>query len=487
MALRNARLLRVRPRCTRLKPHNMVSQPSDLESRAIIHLTTWIGTTWYHSHHSAQYGNGIFGTIQINGPASANYDLDLGVFPIFDYYYFTADQGVQQTQTQAASPTSDNVLFNGSNINPADPSQGEYAVVTLKPGATHRLRLVNPSIEHNFQVSLVGHEFTIIAADFVPITPITASDVFLGVGQRYDIIIDASQPVDSYWFNVTLSGTGLCGSSNNPAPAAIFRYDGAADALPTDAGTAPPDSLCNDRSDLAPIVTRNAGSAADLTPTVLTNDNLAVTLSIPPLGRTVTWFVNGSAVDVQWDRPVLEYVLEGNTSYPRSNNVAVVDENGDDIWTYWIVQNLSPIPHPMHLHGHDFAVLGRSAPLDVPLSLVELLALLAAGQLDNLTNLFNPGDIPSLKFDNPTRRDVTMLPALGYLVVAFRADNPGNWLFHCHIAWHVSGGLSADFVEARDQQAAFISDDDQDAFETVCANWRTYYANAPYEQTDSGL
>lgn len=29
----------------------------------------------------------------------------------------------------------------------------------------------------------------------------------------------------------------------------------------------------------------------------------------------------------------------------------------------------------------------------------------------------------------------------GYLVVQYDAVNPGVWPFHCHIAWHVSGGL----------------------------------------------
>lgn len=445
---------------------------------------TQYGSSWYHSHHSAQYGNGVVGSIHINGPTSADYDIDLGVYPITDYYYITADEGVRETQTQAVPPSSDNVLFNGTNINPADPSLGEYSVVTLTPGAKHRLCLINPSIEHNFQVSLVGHDFTIVSTDFVPIEPVVASDVFLGVGQRYDIIIDASEAVDSYWFNVTLSGTGLCGTSNNPAPAAIFRYEGASETLPTDPGTAPADSLCDDRNDFVPIVTRST-SATDITPGVLVNDNLPVTLSLPPLASTVTWYVNGSAIDVQWDKPVLEYVLDGDTAYPRSENIVVVDDA--DVWTYWIIQNLSPIPHPMHLHGHDFLVLGRSAPLNVPLSLTQLLALLAAGQLGGLTDLFDLSDVASLNFDNPTRRDVTMLPALGYLVVAFKADNPGNWLFHCHIAWHVSGGLSVDFVERRGEQAALISSDDQAAFEETCSQWRSYYDTAEYEKEDSGL
>jgi hypothetical protein len=36
------------------------------------------------------------------------------------------------TQTNAVPPSSDNILFNGTNINPTNPSQGAYSVVTCK-------------------------------------------------------------------------------------------------------------------------------------------------------------------------------------------------------------------------------------------------------------------------------------------------------------------------------------------------------------------
>jgi FtsP/CotA-like multicopper oxidase with cupredoxin domain len=453
------------------------------QSKTYTFRATQYGTSWYHSHFSAQYANGVFGLIQINGPASANYDIDLGVFPIFDYYYFTADDGVHTTMAFPIPPPSDNVLFNGTNINPNDPNQGEYAVVTLTPGSKHRLRILNPGIENGFQVSLVGHEFTVIATDFVSVEPFVTDNLFLGIGQRYDVIIDASQTVGNYWFNVTFSSTGLCGFSRNPAPAAIFRYEGANEELPAAAGLRPIDSLCSDRNDITPIIRRSA-PPENFNP-FESRTNLPVELSFPPLSPTVTWYINESSIYVDWDRPVLDYVLEGNTSYPRRENVVVVEEQ--DVWTFWVIQNLSPVPHPMHLHGHDFLVLGHSAPLNVPIPLAELLVLLAAGQLGGLTDIFDLSDIATLNFDNPVRRDVTMLPALGYLVLAFRADNPGNWLFHCHIAWHVSGGLSVDFVERRDEQPAQINGDDLAAYQRTCAEWRTYYPTSPFRQADSGL
>lgn len=63
------------------------------ESKTYTFLCTQFGTSWYHSHFSAQYGDGIVGSIVIYGPATANYDVDLGALPITDWYYNTAYQG----------------------------------------------------------------------------------------------------------------------------------------------------------------------------------------------------------------------------------------------------------------------------------------------------------------------------------------------------------------------------------------------------------
>lgn len=56
-------------------------------------------------------------------------------------------------------------------------------------------------------------------------------------------------------------------------------------------------------------------------------------------------------------------------------------------------------------------------------------------------SLFDPKEsFAYFNFENPPRRDVVLLPEQGYIAIAMRADNPGAWLIHCHIAWHSSGG-----------------------------------------------
>ncbi|KAJ4407264.1 laccase, multicopper oxidase, benzenediol:oxygen oxidorectuctase [Neurospora sp. IMI 360204] len=427
---------------------------------------TQYGTSWYHSHFSAQYGNGIVGSIVINGPASANYDVDLGPFPLMDYYYKTADQIALLTQ-QAGPPPSDNVLFNGFAKHPTT-GAGQYATVSLTKGKKHRLRLINTSVENHFQLSLVNHSMTIISADLVPVQPYKVDSLLLGVGQRYDVIIDANQAVGNYWFNVTFGGSGFCGTSQNPSPAAIFRYQGAPNALPTNQGIAPLDHQCLDLNDLKPVLQRS-----------LNTNSIALNTgnTIPIKLDGFVWRVNGTAINVDWNKPVLEYVLTGNTSYPQSENIVQID--GVNQWKYWLIENdpdprTVSLPHPIHLHGHDFLILGRSPDVD-PASQTRY--------------VFDPAvDMPRLKGNNPTRRDVAMLPARGWLLIAFRTDNPGAWLMHCHIAWHVSGGLSNQFLERAQDLKNSISDADKNAFNDNCNAWRGYFpANDPFPKPDSGL
>lgn len=91
---------------------------------------------------------GVWGTIIIDGPASSNYDVDLGTFPINDWYYQNADvenvETLNSLQQGANGPAASTLLVNGTNNNGAD---GAYAQVTVQAGKKHRLRLINTSVD----------------------------------------------------------------------------------------------------------------------------------------------------------------------------------------------------------------------------------------------------------------------------------------------------------------------------------------------------
>jgi iron transport multicopper oxidase len=89
------------------------------------------------------------------------------------------------------------------------------------------------------------------------------------------------------------------------------------------------------------------------------------------------------------------------------------------------MQNPHQYPHPMHLHGHVFQIVAKGS-----------------GTWDG-----NEGSLPSV----PVKRDGVFVPAQGYVVLRFKADNPGVWFFHCHIDLHLVGGMAATIIEAPDQ------------------------------------
>lgn len=94
-------------------------------------------------------------------------------------------------------------------------------------------------------------------------------------------------------------------------------------------------------------------------------------------------------------------------------------------------------------------------------------------------------DRGTLRPDNPTRRDTTMLPALGWIVLAFETNNPGAWLFHCHLAWHVSQGLSVQYLERPGEVAGAM---DLGPTQKNCEAWQAFYPQkAAARQQDSGI
>ena len=56
-------------------------------------------------------------------------------------------------------------------------------------------------------------------------------------------------------------------------------------------------------------------------------------------------------------------------------------------------------------------------------------------------------------------RNTETVPAASWAKIRMVADNPGVWVFHCHIEWHVAAGLSLYFFEATDMVEVNIPSD----------------------------
>lgn len=225
-----------------------------------------------------------------------------------------------------AAPPSDNILFNGSHVNAQ--GGGEYYRVKMKPNKRHRLRLINPSVDNHFTVSLADHDMTVIATDFVPVNSFTTPHLFMAPGQRYDVTIDASKTPGNYWFNVTFSILQPCGNTlikDTHLPAAIFTYEGAEEGLPTGPGNTPPDSKCEDNASFVPVLQRNIPPESF---GVDEDNTIDVVLTDRPwedVDRRVYWDVHGHDMNITWGDPTLEYIAAGDLDFPERYNVHTVE------------------------------------------------------------------------------------------------------------------------------------------------------------------
>ena len=214
------------------------------------------GTSWYHSHYSAQYSAGLAGPMIIHGPSHAAYDIDVGPIMLSDWYHEPYEQIVEEVMASPPNPGppfSDSNLINGkmsfncaqlTNKTQQCTSNAGLSKFKFQSGKKHRLRLINSGAEGIQRFTIDGLNMTVIANDFVPIKPYPTNMVTLGVGQRSDVIVTATGPSNSaIWMRSDLSPT--CDAAHHPyALAAIYYEDADTNAVPKTSPTPYDDSKC---------------------------------------------------------------------------------------------------------------------------------------------------------------------------------------------------------------------------------------------------
>lgn len=311
------------------------------------------GSSWYHSHFSLQAWNGVFGGIVINGPASADYDEDLGAFFLNDWAVATADQMYINQVIQPWTPQFDGGLLNGTNIyDYGNGTQiGKRLCLDFVPGKRYLLRLINASLHTAFKFSVDSHNMTIIANDFVAIHPIESNFVSINSGQRYDVIVEASQKADNYWMRAVPQTS----CSNNTRPndiKGIIHYQSAPVELPTSAKQVyPDDHWCFDMN-MYGFVTE---PMLELDAYLSGADNVSELASLqaeqaPDYPLMELWRVGDTAFDVQWNEPTLFKATHfKDPVWKQGQRVLQLDV--PDRWTVVVIQNNFTLAHPVHLHG----------------------------------------------------------------------------------------------------------------------------------------
>ena len=441
------------------------------------------GTSWWHSHYSAQYAGGAMGAMIIHGPENADYDVDLGPVVLTDYYhedYYAILEDVMGTDLTKVAPTSQNNLINGKGNyncslvtdNTTCTENAGLSKFQFTSGETHRLRLINAGAEGIQRFSIDDHVLEVIAYDFVsfdhkrvisdprllfqvPIVPYTTNQVTLAVGQRADVIVKANgSSSDSYWMRSSIST--LCSVTDNPDALAIIYYENAnTTAEPTSTSWTIDDSDCaNDAlSETVPFF-------AIAPPTVNTTVDVALSFELNSTGHFL-WTFDASTFRTDYNNPILPLLQASNSTtyideFPTEWNVYNFGSNKSFVI---VINNENAVAHPMHIHGHNMFVLSEGT-----------------GTWDGTTQ----GNS-----SNPARRDVQLLQPDGYIAIQIDADNPGVWPFHCHIAWHVSGGLYMNILERPTDIASTVTSPSE--VDALCTSWDAWTAKQAPDQIDSGL
>jgi multicopper oxidase len=188
------------------------------------------------------------------------------------------------------------------------------ATVSARPGERVRLRIVNAAADTAFRVAVGGHRLTVTHADGFPVRPAVGDGLLLGMGERYDVVVELDDGV----FPLVAVAEGKSAQA-----LAVVR---------TNRGPTP-------RADVRPRELRRR---------LLTVDDLQAAAGVD-LGpatphRTHRLVLDGNMATYRW-------TINGHTMH-RGAPLEV--REGERVRL--VFDNRSTMFHPMHLHGHTFQV-----------------------------------------------------------------------------------------------------------------------------------
>lgn len=61
--------------------------------------------------------------------------------------------------------------------------------------------------------------------------------------------------------------------------------------------------------------------------------------------------------------------------------------------------------------------------------------------IEEVQDLYYNGVIER-NLESPPTKDTVQIPDGGFVIIRFKATNPGYWIFHCHLEDHVQSGMA---------------------------------------------
>ncbi|EPS45448.1 hypothetical protein H072_659 [Dactylellina haptotyla CBS 200.50] len=378
------------------------------------------GTYWYHSHIKGQYPDGIRAPLIVRdpkGPYAGKYDEEV-IIALSDWYHtenpVLLSKFLSLGNPTGAEPVPDSALMN----------ETQEMMFNVQPGKTYMVRMVNMAAFAAQYFWIEGHKMRIIEVDGEYTEEAEADMIYLTAAQRYSFLLTTRNDTDANFAIVGSMDQDLFDAvpdGLNPNVTGHLVYD-ASKPLPAAAEIDAFEPF--DDYTLAPL------DGEDLWESPTYSFSLEVMMDNLIDGANYAFF-NGITYTAPKVPTLYTALSAGNVTmnpeiYGRDTNPHVFKHH--DV-VELVVNNNDPGKHPFHLHGHTFQVAYRS---------------------DVDAGFYNASD-SSIEFaKKPMRRDTVLINPGGNMVLRFRADNPGVWLFHCHIEWHIQSGLVATFIEAPD-------------------------------------
>ena len=341
------------------------------------------GTFWYHPHQRSfeQVARGLYGPLIVEEKQPIQVDRDLTW--VLDDWRMDGTGQISGGFGSRHDSMMAGRIGNTITINGRLPQP-----LHVSSGERIRLRLINAANARIFGLDFRDHQAQVIAIDGQPVTPHAATGpILLGPAMRMDVILDMTarpgsrSPIkDDFYKGLEYPLTEIV---YGPSPLRNGPLS-APIGLPTNPLREPDLSSAAHHE-----VVFGGGMMGMMSGGGMMGGGMGRGMMSGGMAGMMGWTVNGVSATGHVHEPMLTVPL-GRT--------AVMSLKNQTAW--W---------HPIHLHGHSFRVISRNG--------------------------------------KPTQhrewQDTVLIAPQETAEIAFVADNPGDWMLHCHILEHQAAGMMA--------------------------------------------
>lgn len=361
------------------------------------------GTYWMHAHQGLQEQRLLTAPLIVHGAADVKADEQEVVVMLHDFSFRSPEELLASLTGGKAMPAGHGMAGMAGMAGMSMPAESKPAA----PMPAH-MDMGKPDLNDIDYDAYLANDRT-LADPLLVRAP---------AGQRVRLRLINGASATAFWIDLgTLEGTVVAVDGHAVQPVTVSRFPLAeaqrADVLLTMPGAGAFPVLAQREGDTARtgIILATPGAA------VARVEATAATAA-PPADLSLEWRLNARAplaprnearrhrVTLSGSMSPYAWAIDG-AMWPDYRPLHV--RSGERVEIEMV--NLTAMAHPMHLHGHVFQVIALQG-----------------------------------KPVTGAMRDTVTVPANGTVTVAFDADNPGRWLFHCHNLYHMATGMMSALV-----------------------------------------